>query len=172
MIRTGDIGIVRRHLTGNPASWTGAGVRFWTGSRNNHSFPLIVLEGRVFVSETVFSGISPLIPLELWKKKYPHTLRIIRLESQYNSEADKKERILDVIGRPYDFKSLLWYQLKRQFFRMFEKDHWDGKTDKSGADGHFYCSEHAMYINNYPEWYRYSTAGILEQPHRVLFLSS
>jgi hypothetical protein len=125
-VKTGDIAIIRRHLTPNPASWSGVGVRFFTGCRWNHCLDFIWLDDILYVSEAVGSGVI-LVPYEVWRKKYPHTLKVIRLDKE--PPADQRHRILSTVGLPYDYTSLLRHQPVRQLARMFEKEHWTGRTD-------------------------------------------
>lgn len=166
MIHTGDIAIVRRHLTWHPASWLSAAVRFFTGCRYNHSFIFVRLGGVLCVVEAVSAGVV-MIPFEKWKKKYPHTLKVIRHDSPaYDTWIIS--RALASVGAKYDYTSLLKHQVIRQIYRWFEIDIWTGRHKGTKASVKFYCSEHSGYCRHLPDWWKLTTADLLELPHEVI----
>jgi hypothetical protein len=156
------IGIVRRHLTWHPASWLSVLVRFFTGCRYNHAFILYEINYVPCVIEATIEGVI-ITPLEEWKQKYPHEVKLIELKD-YTFDAGK---LISSLGKDYDFASLIRYQFKHQIQRWFGIKKWTGKTGEIAANK-LYCSELVAYCYNVPEWWRFTTADLLELNHEIL----
>lgn len=170
-IETGDIGLVRRELSWNPVSWISAAIRLMTGCRYNHAVLFVVTtSAQIFVVEAVETGVQ-MITLSRWLKKYKHELKVIRplQKKPHNIQS----RILSYLGTPYDYTSLFIHQLKFQIARWFslESPKWYGRTDKTGAEKKLYCSELAALVYDWPKWYTYTTADVMEEPHVTIYQS-
>lgn len=151
-----DIGLVRRKFTWHPGSWLSAAVRFFTGSRYNHSF-LFYTIGRVdCVIEATERGVY-ITPFQEWQKKYPHELRVIRL-TKYTGDPKK---LVSSFGKYYDYTSLFRHQVVHQIQRWFGVKKWKGRTGEKAAEK-LYCSELVAYVFNVPEWWRFTTADLAE----------
>lgn len=151
-----DIGLVRRKLTWHPASWLSAGVRFFTGSRYNHSFLFYSINHVMCVIEATERGVI-ITPFQEWQTLYPHELRVIRL-TKYTPD---EKKIVSALGRYYDFTSLFRHQVKHQIQRWFGVKKWTGRTGEKAAEK-LYCSELIAYVFNVPEWWRFTTADLAE----------
>lgn len=150
------VAVVRRHLTWHPGSWLAAIVRFFTGCRYNHAIIIHQINYIDCVIEAIEKGVY-ITPLEDWVKKYPHELKYIDLPYK----PDKK-KLISSLGKSYDYTSLFKHQLKHQIQRWFGVKKWEGRTGEKAAEK-LYCSELVAYVYGIPEWWRFTTADLMEE---------
>jgi len=116
-------------------------IRWLTKCYYNHVGIIGECLGELWVFEAVGKGFIPTHRLEDY-------LLTIGKEREVAILEPKKARpiawiysnISEIVGKNYDFKSLLWYQL---FYQITGR--WKGKTGKNATDT-IYCSEAIAYI--------------------------
>lgn len=130
-------------------------IRWFTDCEYHH----VAVVGRrkednnnLWVYEAVFKGFKPTYPIGMYYHRAKEK-NIKTIEITPNVDiATFRERLYEIQGSPYDFKSLLFYQVVFQLTRkLFGKGLWLGKRGP-GAKNRTYCSEAIAYILGHENW--------------------
>lgn len=149
-LKTGQIVFFRDDFDiRRPITWLSTLIRFFTGAYFNHVEIVIVLYGEPFLVGAVRRGV---LLRSAAQRLQGRNIVIKELREGYKGDGRlqiTRSRILETVGRKYDFISLFWYQLKYQLFKT-----WKGRKGKSAAN-RLYCSEAValVYSDLFPEWY-------------------
>ena len=126
-------------------------IRWFTGSRVNHTALVIELFDKLYVVDSQADGTN-LRTVEGWDKKYGYNYLIHRTPL---FTEEQREKALSVIGTtPYDFKSLLWYQPV-----YILTGRWRGRRG-TDAEKRMYCSEYVAWVFDLPNWWKASPEAV------------
>lgn len=111
-------------------------IRRLTHCYYNHVGMIVSYLGKLWILEAVENGFVATMPLEKYVSRIGKDIEICVMSPKAQRPAHQVyDNIEDIVNKKYDFISLLWFQLRYQFTKI-----WKGKTG-SGADGSVYCSE-------------------------------
>lgn len=157
MIKEGDIILVHTKKGFIPK-----GIRFFTKCFYNHSAIVVKSMGELCILEATERGVLVTGTLNAYLKDTPKKRHILVLRpSSVNGGIDQVyERLKNIVGNPYDFKSLLYSQLINQ---LSIKYRWKGKTGPKAAK-RMYCSEVCAYayLSLFPEWWSVAPVDLYE----------
>ena len=155
-IKEGDILLVH-----TKKGFVPKGIRFFTKCYYNHAAIVVEAMGELCVLEAVERGLMITKTLKDYVKEAPECHDFISLRPKGGVDIDLvNDRLKDIIGSPYDYKSLLVSQLIKQ---ISKKDKWHGKT-KGKASKNIYCSEACAYAypSVFPEWWKIAPSDIYD----------
>lgn len=139
------------------------GIRFFTKCHYNHSAIVVMSMGELCILEAIERGLMITKTLEQYLEETPRKREIVVLRPKLGFKVKKHtlySRLKDIIGRPYDFKSLLYSQLIQQITKKYR---WKGARNMK-ASKHIYCSEACAYAypKIFPNWWAISPADIFK----------
>jgi len=113
-------------------------IRWLTKCYYNHVATVGVYLGELYIIEAIGNGFVPSMTLKKYLKTVgkQREIRIIRPVEAISVEL-LNIRLSRIVNKKYDFKSLLWYQLR---FQLSKSKEWKGKKG-TAAENQIYCSE-------------------------------
>lgn len=158
-IKEGDIILVH-----NQKGFVPKGIRFFTKCYYNHTAIVVKAMGELCVLEAVERGFIITQTLEEYIKESPGKRDIAFFRSSISiSIQEINKRLKEIVGHPYDYKSLLYSQLIKQ---LSKKDRWKGPKNAK-AKKSLYCSEACAYayLELFPEWWKTAPSDIHKNPY-------
>ncbi len=155
-IQEGDIILVH-----TKKGFLAKGIRFFTKCHYNHAAIVIEAMDELCVLESIGRGLMITKTLDAYLLETPKE-REISVRRPVNQVVPDKfgiySRLRDIIGHPYDYKSLLYSQLIQQLTKKYR---WKGERDIK-ASKRIYCSEACAYAypKIFPNWWAISPADI------------
>ena len=137
------------------------GIRYFTKCYYNHAAIVIKAMGELCVLEAIGRGFMITQTLEEYIKESPGKRNIAFYRpKEHIGISSVNDRLKDIIGHPYDYKSLLVSQLIKQ---VSKKDKWEG-PENARAMKNIYCSEACAYAypTIFPEWWSVAPSDIFE----------
>lgn len=134
-------------------------IRLVTKCYYNHV--AIVYRGYVFEANS--KGFEPSYSVEEYIKRIGVDIEVALLEPKV-LPLGAKERLKEIIGKGYDFWSLLWFQVI-----LAVTGKWLGHTQKFAKEK-VYCSEAIAYILDLFQWWIYTPKMLLDLDGKQLTL--
>ena len=133
------------------------GIRFFTKCYYNHAAIIVRSMGELCVLEAIGRGFMITKTYEEYKKETCREYAVLRAKDVVQPIAIN-ERLINIIGHPYDYKSLLYSQIIKQ---ISSKDTWKGAKDIK-ATKKIYCSEAIAYAypTIFPKWWSIAPVDI------------
>lgn len=140
------------------------GIRFFTKCKYHHAGIVGLKDNELWVFEAVFRGFVPTKPLEEWLEGEGVRFDLaifnpFKLEEGGDVNARTityqqslfaiRERLYSITGSPYDFGSLLMWQIVYQL-----TGRWCGKRGQSALN-RIYCTEAIAFILGFEKWWTY-----------------
>lgn len=139
-------------------------IRYFTKCHYNHAALVVEgLGGKLYVLEAVENGFILTKSLDKYIAETPRVREILVKRPYYQTFDKVREfynRIDQIIGNKYDFKSLLFSQL---IWQVTNKKKWKGKKDIKAAK-RIYCSEACAfaYPSLFPSWWNIAPSDLYE----------
>lgn len=154
-LKPGDVVTYRTNLTTkDPISFVSLGVRVFTNCWFNHSAVVVQRGETLFLNEAIAQGVVSRPLSEVLVRPY-NKLMIMR---PYQVRDDFNERANSKIGVPYDYWSLLFFQVIYRTTGV-----WIGPI-AGMADRIEQCAEYVSWCHELPEWWRASTKEVVTSP--------
>ena len=163
--RVGDILLVRSK------GFVPAGIRLLTNCYYNHAAIIVQAMGELCVLEAIGRGFMITKTYEEYKQETCREYAIMRPRDGVEQRATViNERVISIIGKPYDYKSLLYSQIIKQ---VSKRDKWKGAKDMK-ATKRIYCSEACAYVypEIFPKWWAVAPVDIYNEPKLELVYTS
>ncbi len=167
-ISSGDVILVSKPRKGLYNQTVCQLIRFFTEFEYHHAAIACFRPDKqeIWIYEAVFNGFKPTYSLKDYLKRAKEKsikLKILPFEnSQPVSRKDMQNRVYELCGSPYDYASLLFYQLiDKTCLKLFNKNCWLGKCGPK-AKGKTYCTEAVAYIRGYENWWNYTAKDLYD----------
>ena len=147
------------------------GIRLFTKCYYNHAAIIVKAMGEICVLEAIGRGFMITKTYEEYKKETCREYAVLRpKEGKLLHSKQVNDRLIDIIGKPYDYKSLLYSQIIKQ---VSKKDTWKGAKEMK-ATKRIYCSEACAYAYPYifPKWWSIAPVDIYNEPKLELVYTS
>ena len=153
-IKPGDILLVHTKKGFVPRA-----IRYFTKCYYNHAAIVVEAMGELCVLEAVGRGFMITKTYEEYRSESPKKRNYIVMRTKKDVPFNLKDvntRLKNIIGHPYDYKSLLYSQLINQV-----TSEWKGVRDIK-AEKRIYCSEACAYAYHhlFPRWWRIAPVDI------------
>ena len=138
------------------------GIRYFTKCHYNHSAIVVRAFRTLCVLESVGRGFMITKTLEEYIEETPEKREILALRAiEKLDKPNFYNRIKDILGHPYDFKSLLYSQLIQQLTKRYI---WKGARNVK-ASKRVYCSEACAYVypEIFPNWWAVAPVDIYNE---------
>lgn len=147
MFKNFDIILVHKKRIDSIDSIPAPFIRIATKCYYNHA--AIAYRGFVFEANT--KGFEPFMSIEEYQKRIGKDIEIAILRP-LNLLTGGEQRLKEIIGKGYDYWSLLWFQIL-----LLITGKWKGHTGKFAKEK-VYCSEACAYIAGLEKWWTFSPA--------------
>lgn len=156
-------------LVNHPKSLIHKAIRYFDGSKYDHSAIILNLSGNLWVCEAKLNGFRPTYLLDDYidvcnQGKYKATLcRVVPIDKETCSL-----KSVERLGARYDIKSTVLFQLIRALVRKwFKIDLWIGSKNAKRVN----CSEIIGYILGFIYWYKMTPRELKENERVKPYLS-
>lgn len=155
-LESGDIILIRNEfLWYKPMRYLSAIVRFFTGVKYNHASMVVVTDGVPLQVEAKLSGVvASNLQDSIERKKS----KIIILRRQESNQSTVRTRALNLLGKPYDIPTLIWWQLLYRTLKV-----WMGPTDGPENLNKLVCTDLVAYAHEFPGYWKFSAKEFLDR---------